>query len=123
MKINKNNLKEVLNIAQSFGHVILENEVKDNKVKLPKNILRYIEARLSNKNNKSAMFKNKEGQFYIEFFNNSFFLTRVLEDGRETKVLLFEEDLNIIKDNENITVDDVEALVHKVNYIEKRFGL
>jgi hypothetical protein len=123
MKINKNNLKEVLNIAQSFGHVILENEVKDNKVKLPKNILRYIEARLSNKNNKSAMFKNKEGQFYIEFFNNSFFLTRVLEDGRETKVLLFEEDLNIIKNNENITVDDVEALVHKVNYIEKRFGL
>lgn len=123
MKINKNNLNEVLNIAQSFGHVILENEIKDNKVKLPKKVLRYMEARLSNTNNKSVTFKNKEGQFYLEFFDNNFFLTRVLKDGRETKVLLFEDDLKLIEDDTNIKIEDVKAIVHKVNHVEKRFGL
>jgi DNA-binding MarR family transcriptional regulator len=123
MKIKKNEIKKVNIIIESFGiRSAYKNGLKE-KLVLPSYLINYIEKRLTNKQNKIVSLKQKYVSYYLEEIDGLIYLTRVLGDGREIKVILNEEDLKLIKDIKNIQVEDIKALVKKIDDKEKRFGL
>jgi hypothetical protein len=123
MIIKKEILNEVIKILESFDYVPKKSITEKNKIIIPKYLLSYIENRLNNKNVKIASYKTKFANFYVEFINHKFYLTRDLLDGKENKVVLQNDDLKLIKNVEKITKKEMKELVNKVEYEEKRFGL
>jgi hypothetical protein len=123
MKVNKNNLNEVYKIMKSFNYYPKASEIKENKIKMPKHILKYTQERLLGENKIVAGFKTKYVSYMLEKVLDTFYLTRILADGDETKVLLTSEDLRLIKDFNDVKVPEVKALVKKIDDHEKRFGL
>ena len=125
MKVKKKNLTEALKIIESF--TFKKNQYgKDNKTNIPKYILRYTEARLNEADTYTKgllEYKTEDATFYLEYFEGNFYLTRKLPDGRETKLLLSDKDIDMIKDASNITKKDLAKLVNKIEVKEKRFGL
>lgn len=123
MRINKKNLNEVHKIMKSFNYIPTQSALKENKLQMPSYMLKYIEKRLLNENKIVAGFKTKVVSYMIEEIADTFYLTRILDDGNETKVLLTSQDLVLINNLDDVKVSEVKALVKKVDDIEKRFGL
>lgn len=115
-------LTESLKIIESFSYRRnTYNEEK--KAKIPAYILRYVENKLNGKNKSLVEHKMNDAIFYLEYFEGNFYITRRLEDGRETKLMLSDEEILMIKDTNNITKQDLIKLVNKIDVKEKRFGL
>jgi hypothetical protein len=123
MKIKKNEIEKVNIIIESFGIRSAYKTGLKEKLVVPSYLINYIEKRLTNKQNKIVSLKQKYVSYYLEEIDGLIYLTRVLGDGREIKVILNEEDLKLIKDIKNIQVEDIKALVKKIDNKEKRFGL
>lgn len=123
MKISKKQLNEVYKIIKSFDYVSEKSVIKENKLQLPSYMMQYVEKRLLGENKVVAGFKTKFVSYMIEEIADTFYLTRILDDGTETKVLLNSNDLKLINDITNVKVSEVKALVKKVDDEEKRFGL
>lgn len=121
MKISKKNLNEVLNIVNSFGYRPQKAFVKNNKLSLSKSMLKYVESRLSGKAEKLAEVKDSAGlTYFLELIDGALYITRVLFDGRETKVFVSSKYLKDIKDTMHVTKKEMQKLVKDM---QGEFGL
>lgn len=121
MKINKKNLNEVLNIVNSFGYRPQKAFVKNNRLHLSKSMLKYVESRLSGKAEKLVEVKDSAGStYFLELIDGALYITRVLFDGRETKVFVSSKHLKDIKDTMHVTKKEMQKLVKAM---QGEFGL
>jgi len=112
VKINKKNLNEVLNIVNSFGYRPQKAFVKNNRLHLSKSMLKYVESRLSGKAEKLVEVKDSAGStYFLELIDGALYITRVLFDGRETKVFVSSKYLKDIKDTMHVTKKEMQKLV------------
>lgn len=121
VKINKKNLNEVLNIVNSFGYRPQKAFVKNNRLHLSKSMLKYVESRLSGKAEKLVEVKDSAGStYFLELIDGALYITRVLFDGRETKVFVSSKHLKDIKDTMHVTKKEMQKLVKAM---QGEFGL
>lgn len=124
MLINKNKLKRIEEVLESFRYIPKTMLSESKKLSLPKHIVTYLENEAAGRIQVSPPYNIQNVvEFFVEFFDDVFLLARKLKDGRINRIMLTPEDMKLIRDVNNIELQDVKALVDKIDKEEKRFGL
>lgn len=117
------NSRKASEIIKQFNEGYKYSTIKENRVSLPVYISRYVSSTIKESKVTLELLESGDTTFTLEKVNNTYFLTRTIEDSGIRTVKLTKKDLDFFKDLNNIRMYELENLIYELDIKKQRFGL